>query len=140
MRNRVVWFIVGSVLVLVLALIGTGFIFAATHGAFGTSSPAQASASQNRPVFGVTQIVIRNDAFTPQHIEVTIGTTVTWTNQDTVPHTVAFSPVVLSSSNSWESGLLYPGQSFTYTFTSSGAFQYHCQEHPFEMIGTVNVT
>src|ERR1700694_3576443 len=75
-----------------------------------------------------------------QHIEVTIGTTVTWTNQDTVPHTVAFSPVVLSSSNSWESGLLYPGQSFTYYFTSSGAFQYHCQEHPFEMIGTVNVT
>jgi plastocyanin len=140
MRNRAVWFIVGIVLVCVLALIGTGFAVAATHWAFGTSGTAQASASQAKPVFGVTHVHMRADAFTPAHIQVVLGTTVTWTNQDNIPHHVTFSPVVISSSNNWESGLLYPGQSFSSTFTSRGTFQYHCQEHPGSMIGTVIVT
>lgn len=140
MRNRIAWFIVGSVLVCVLALVGTGFIFAATHGGLGTGSTAQASASQNKPAFGVTQVDMRNDAFTPAHIQVALGTTVTWTNKDSVPHNVTFSPVVPNASNNWESGLLYPGKSYTYTFTSRGTFQYHCQEHPFDMIATVIVT
>ena len=140
MRNRIVWVIVGSVLLCVLGLVGTGLLFAATHGGFATSSTAQASTSQTKPAFGVTQVSMRGDAFTPAHIQVTLGTTVTWTNQDTVPHNVTFSPVVLTASNDWESGLLYPGQSFNYTFTSRGTYQYHCQEHPFEMTGTVIVT
>ncbi len=53
MRNRIVWVLVGSVLVCVLALVGTGVIFAATHGGFETDSTAQASTSQCKPVFGV---------------------------------------------------------------------------------------
>ncbi len=72
-------------------------------------------------------------------IQVVLGTTVTWTNRDIVPHNVTLSPVVISSSDNWESRLLYPGQSFSYTFTSRGTFPYYCSEHPFEMIGTVIV-
>lgn len=139
MRNRIVWVIVGGVLLCVLALAGSGLIFAATHGGFATST-AQAVASQNKPVFGVTHVSMRGDTFTPAHIQVTLGTTVTWTNQDNIPHTVVFSPVVLTNANNWESGLLYPGQSYSYTFASRGTFQYNCQEHPFEMTGTVIVT
>lgn len=140
MRNRTAWFIVGIVLVCVLALVGTGFVVAATHGAFGAGGTAQASVSQGKPVFGATHVYMRGETFSPVHIQVVLGTTVTWTNQDNVPHTVTFSPVVISSSDSWESGLLYPGQSFSYTFTSRGTFQYSCQEHPFSMSGTVIVT
>lgn len=140
MRNRTVWVIVGSVLVCVLALVGTGVIFAATHGGFGAGSTAQVSTSQSKPVFGVIQVSMRNDVFAPQQIQVTLGSTVTWTNQENVPHNVTFSPVVLTASDNWESGLIYPGQSYSYTFTSHGTFQYHCQEHPFEMTGTVIVT
>ena len=139
MRNRTVWLIVGIVLVFVLALMGTGFVVAATHGGFGAGGTAQASVSQDTPVFGATQVYMRHEKFSPSHIEVVLGTTVTWTNQDTVPHNVTISPVVISSSNDWESRLLYPGQSFSYTFTSHGTFQYHCQEHP-GMIGAVIVT
>jgi plastocyanin len=36
--------------------------------------------------------------------------------------------------------LIYPGQSFSYTFTARGTFQYYCQEHPSQMKGTVGVT
>jgi plastocyanin len=82
---------------------------------------------------------MRHDLFSPQRIQVVLGTTVTWTNQDAVSHNVTIAPVVMSSSNNWESGLLSPGQSFSYTFTSQGTFQYHCLEHP-GMVGIVIVT
>jgi plastocyanin len=139
MRDRLVWFLVGIVLVFVLALMGTGFVVAAMHGNLRVGGAAQASASQDKPVFGVTQVYMRHEQFSPARVEVVLGTTVTWTNQDNVPHNVTIAPVVMSSSNDWESRLLYPGQSFSYTFTSQGTFQYHCQEHP-GMIGTVIVT
>ena len=139
MRNRTTWFIVGIVLVCALALMSTGFVVAATHGGFGAGGTAQASVSQDKPVFGAAQVYMRHETFSPAHIQVVLGTTVTWTNQDNVPHNVTLSPVVMSSSNDWESRLLYPGQSFSYTFTSQGTFQYHCQEHP-GMIGAVIVT
>jgi plastocyanin len=138
MSNRLAWFLGGSVLVCVLALAGTGLVVAATHGAFAANGTAQTSTSPNKPVFGITQVSLVNDAFTPARIQVTLGTTVTWTNRDTVPHNVTLSPVVISSSDNWESGLLYPGQSFSYTFPSRGTFQYYCQEHP-GMIGAVIV-
>jgi plastocyanin len=139
MRNRIVWLIVGSALVCVLALTGTGVIFAATHGGFSASNTSQA-ATQVKPIFGVTRVTMHNDAFTPQIIQVTLGTTVTWTNQDDEPHNVTFSPVVPTATNNWESGLLYSGQSYSYTFTSRGTFQYRCQEHPYDMLGTVIVS
>jgi plastocyanin len=139
MRNRIVWILVGIVLVFVLALMGTGFVVAAMHGDLKAGSTAQASGSQDTPVFGATQVYMRNEKFSPARIEVVPGTTVTWTNHDAVPHNVTISPVVISSSDGSESGLLYPGQSFSYTFTSQGTFQYHCQEHP-GMIGEVIVT
>ena len=140
MRNRMVWLIVGSALACVLVLAGTGVIFAATHDGFSAGSAAQAAAVQAKPVFGVTQVTMRDDAFTPQIIQVTLGTTVTWTNQDSTPHNVTFSPVVPTSTDNWESGLLYSGQSYSYTFASRGTFQYRCQEHPYDMLGTVIVS
>jgi plastocyanin len=110
------------------------------HGGFGAGSTAQASVSQNKTVLGVTYVYMRHETFTPTHIQVVLGTTVTWTNQDNVPHNVTISPDVITTSPNWASALLYPGQSFSYTFTSRGTFQYHCQEHPSIMIGTVTVT
>ena len=138
MRNRIVWFLVGIILVFVLALMGIGYVVA-SHGGLSGNSTAQASSSQVKTVFGDTQVYMRHDLFSPMRIQVVLGTTVTWTNQDTVSHNVTIAPVVMSSSNNWESGLLSPGQSFSYTFTSQGTFQYHCQEDP-GMVGVVIVT
>lgn len=138
MRNRLVWLLVGIVLVFVLALMGIGYVVA-SNGGWSGKSAAQASGSQDKTVFGDTQVYMRHDLFSPMRIQVVLGTTVTWTNQDTVSHNVTLAPVVMSSSNNWESGLLSPGQSFSYTFTSQGTFQYHCQEDP-GMVGVVIVT
>ncbi len=139
MPDRFVWFLVGIVLVYILALMGTGFVVASMHGNLRGKGTAQASNSQDKTVFGDTHVYMRHELFSPTRIQVALGTTVTWTNQDTIPHNVTLTPVVISSSNNWESGLLYPGQSFSYTFTSQGTFQYHCQEHP-GMDGIVIVT
>lgn len=140
MRNRAVWFLVGIVLVCVLALFGTGLTFAALHGALGTSVGAQGPVSQDTTALGVTHIYMRHEAFSPARIQVPVGATVTWTNQDGVSHSVVLSPVVISASGGWESGLISSGQSFSYTFTSPGTFRYFCQEHPGIMIGIVTVT
>jgi plastocyanin len=128
--------VIGSIALLcILALAGTGVVVAAEHGAFA----AGVSTSQDKPAVGVTQVYVVNDVFTPARIQVTTGTTVTWTNRDTVPHNVTLSPVVMTSSGDWESGLIYPGGSYSYTFTSRGQFHYYCQEHP-GMTGEVIVT
>jgi amicyanin len=91
------------------------------------------STSQATAVTGVTQVRIVNFAFTPANIQVKAGTTVTWTNQDTAPHTVTFR------NGMKDSGLLRQGQSFSYTFTSPGAYDYYCTVHPY-MTAVVNVT
>jgi len=81
-------------------------------------------------------VTINNFSFTPSTITVVIGVnnTVTWTQEQSgVPyHTVT------SDTNSWGSGDLTAGQTFTYTFTSPGTYGYHCSLHTY-MKGTVIV-
>jgi plastocyanin len=72
--------------------------------------------------------------FSPPTITVVIGVnnTVIWTNDDSAEHTVT------ATNNSFNSGYIEPGQSFTYTFTTSGTYTYYCTIHPW-MRGTVIV-
>jgi plastocyanin len=138
MRNRVIWFVVGAVLVSILILVGTVGVIAARAGAFDARGSPQILASQETAIFGVTHVFIRDGAFSPSHIEVVLGTAVTWTNRDDIPHGVIIAPGVIATQDTWQSGPLYPGASFSYIFTSRGTFVYHCSEHP-GMTGTVTV-
>jgi len=138
MRNRVIWFVVGAVLVSILVLVGAAGVIAARAGAFGAGGSPQSTASQETAILGVTHVFIHDEVFSPSHIEVVLGTTVTWTNQDDIPHGVIISPGVIATQDTWQSGPLYPGASFSYTFTSRGTFVYNCSEHP-GMTGTVTV-
>ena len=70
--------------------------------------------------------------FTPQHITVKAGTTVTWINEDDVPHTVA------SSSKVFKSKALDTRDKFSVTFTTPGTYDYFCSLHP-HMTGAVVV-
>jgi len=73
-------------------------------------------------------------AYTPDPLTVVVGvnSTVTWVNNDIAPHTVT------ANDASFDSGNVSPGQSFTFTFTTPGTYQYHCVYHPW-MTGTVIV-
>jgi plastocyanin len=71
-------------------------------------------------------------AFTPQRITVAPGQTVTWTNTDSVAHTVT------EDKSAWDSRSIAVGAMFQHTFDQAGTFTYHCAIHPF-MTGTVVV-
>ena len=71
-------------------------------------------------------------AFNPNPIMVSVGTTVTWTNNDSIAHTAT------SNTGAFDSGLIGAGGSFSFTFQSAGTFPYHCTIHP-GMVGSVVV-
>jgi plastocyanin len=73
--------------------------------------------------------------FSPDVIHVVVGVnnTVMWTNHDNAVHTVT------STTDAFDSGFINPGQSWTYTFTKDGTYNYHCTLHNW-MSGTVIVT
>jgi len=76
--------------------------------------------------------VLGNRAFMPDTVEITAGTTVTWTNSDSVTHTST------SNGGGWDSGPIAPGRGFSFSFQTAGTFPYHCAIHP-GMVGTVVV-
>src|SRR3990167_9426744 len=68
-------------------------------------------------------ISIKNFAFNPATINIKIGTTLTWTNEDSAPHTV-------TSEENFDSGTLTSGETFVFTFNDKGTFDYICTIHP----------
>jgi hypothetical protein len=81
-----------------------------------------------------TAVMIMNMAFTPATVTVAAGSKVTWTNMDSVPHTVTSS-----GSGPLNSPLIQPNGSWSYTFTTPGTYHYYCSVHP-NMTATVTVT
>src|ERR1700686_141210 len=78
------------------------------------------------------KVEIDNFAFSPARITVKAGTAVGWLNADGPPHTVA------SSSKLFKSKALDTDDSFSFTFTTPGMYEYFCSLHPY-MTGTVVV-
>ena len=78
-------------------------------------------------------VSIDNFSFGPQTLTVKAGTTVTWTNRDDIPHGIA------SSNNAFKkSGALDTDDSYSFTFTTPGTYQYFCYLHP-HMVGSIVV-
>lgn len=154
MRHRTVLLIVAIIVLGLLAVGGTVGAMALTHSGFMGNSGygygygmmngqqyhgnmmggyQQSPAQQGTPVTGMTHLSMQNFAYQPANIQVRAGTTVTWTNQDNVPHSITFK------NGMQDSGLLNQGQSFRYTFNAPGTYQYYCSVHPY-MVATVTVT
>lgn len=73
-------------------MMGSGGMMGGYHNSQNQQNPASAT-----PVTGNT-VAIQNFAFQPVNLQVKVGTTVTWTNNDTAPHTVTFRDSTLKSS------------------------------------------
>jgi len=89
-----------------------------------------ATAADEKPT--VAAVAIDNFSFTPKEITVAKGTTVTWTNQDDVPHTV------VSTEQKFRSKALDTEDQFSFTFGEAGTYVYFCSVHPV-MMGKVIV-
>ncbi|MBI2022659.1 cupredoxin family copper-binding protein [Candidatus Daviesbacteria bacterium] len=75
---------------------------------------------------------ISNSKYSPSEVTINSGDTVTWTNKDSIAHTVT------ANNGNFDSRNIGPGESFSYKFTSSGSFSYFCKIHP-DMKGVVTV-
>ena len=74
---------------------------------------------------GAQAVQIENFTFAPERIVVAPGTTVTWLNEDDIPHTVA------ATDRSFKSKVLDTDDSFSFTFARPGTFEYFCSLHPY---------
>lgn len=110
------------VFVVILAL------FALAFTAFGLTSTAFAAAAQKAD----SEVKIDNFTFGPGTMTVQMGTTITWTNHDDIPHTV------MSTDGVFRSKALDTDEKFSYTFSKAGVYQYYCSIHP-KMTGQVVV-
>src|SRR5262249_39246675 len=114
-------------------------MFSIACGSSNSSSPMTPSPS-TPPSGGPSSSVtipsgaesLGNRAYNPDGLTIATGTTVTWTNNDSIAHTST------SDTSGWNSGTVAPGGSFAFTFQTPGTFPYHCTIHP-GMIGTVVV-
>ena len=78
-------------------------------------------------------VSIDNFTFNPQQMTVKAGTTVTWTNKDDIPHGIA------ATGNAFKrSAAMDTDDSYSFTFTTPGTYQYFCYIHP-HMTGTIVV-
>ena len=76
------------------------------------------------------------NSYNPNPIEIEVGDTVTWINNDSSPHTVTSSN---DNGSTFDSDILMQGETFSFTFDSEGQYPYFCTLHP-NMVGTVVVT
>ena len=89
---------------------------------------------------GPNQVFMQNIAFNPATRTVAAGTTVTWTNQDGIGHTVTYDS---GPGSAFDSGTLGGQGTFSVTFNTAGTVQYHCKIHGSAgagMHGTIVVT
>jgi plastocyanin len=92
----------------------------------GKSAPLQKAQSSS-------SVTITDFKYAPKTISVSVGTTVTWTNEGPTAHTAT------ADDGTFDTGNLVKGASGSYQFDKAGTYEYHCTPHPF-MKATVTVT
>ncbi len=107
----------------------------------GSAGPTAATVTAVTMPVGAS-VPTNNEFFVPDVVNTTVGSMVTWTNEDSVPHT-ATSGVVENNApkpdGAFDTSFLSKGQSFSFVFDSAGAYDYYCSLHPF-MTGKITVS
>lgn len=107
--------------VIAVIIIGALYYYGGYNYNYGTPTPT-ANTSETPNPQGAYPISIKNFVFDPAILNISAGSTVIWTNNDSVAHRI--------SGNGFQSSDLANGQSYSFTFTSSGTFDYICSIHP----------
>lgn len=132
-------------IVIIVLVVGVGILLYSNsqNNNSSTNNSSSSSISSDTSLLNISSsssqssskssILITNRLFSPSSITVPVGTTVTWTNQDSYSHNI------VENTGAFNSGLLSNGSTFSYTFTSAGTFNYNCSIHP-DMTGSIVVT
>lgn len=95
-----------------------------------TEEPMDTEPPMDTPSGSSTTVDMANTAYAPKVLEVDVGTTVEWTNEDSFPHDVVATQFN-DGAASWDfdSGSISSGGSTSYTFDSEGVYEYFCSIH-----------
>src|SRR6202795_4466623 len=88
------------------------------------STPGLAEDPNNAGAGPVAAVSMDHNTFIPSEITVVPGTTVTWVNKETMPHTV------VDTNKGFRSKALAKDASFSFTFATAGEYDYLCSIHP----------
>jgi plastocyanin len=110
---------------------GAGLLAGLAVRARARDMAEMAAPAPSAPV-ATDKVKIDNFSFAPATITVPPGATVTWTNQDDIPH------LVVANDKSYRSPPLDTGDSFAHRFAEPGEYPYFCGLHP-KMVGLVKV-
>jgi plastocyanin len=129
-------FVIGGAIMATQVLSGNLNVNDMVGEGFENSRQQPTTASSSIPSNSTVVKIVANvgsNSYNPNPVEVKVGETVTWTNDDSVIHTAT------STDGTFDSGIMRNGQSFSYTFDTVGEYPYYCTLHP-NMVGTVVVT
>ncbi len=128
------------IILLVVIMVVVGFIVLRSKsenaGTADKVSNNSSDAGSSQEAIKVDKVTIADFAFSPAKISVKKGSTVTWTNQDSVKHNISPDN---ASDDFKASELLGKGESYSFTFNKVGTYTYHCTPHP-TMKASVEVT
>lgn len=108
-------------IVIIVVVIVVILIAIVAFGGFLTPDGGSQTNGQNG-----NNVEIKNFAFSPSELTVSVGDTVLWTNKDSAAHTV-----VSDTGSELDSPNLLNGQTYSHTFTQAGTYNYYCSIHPY---------
>jgi plastocyanin len=141
MRHRSLVTVAASAVFLLAACSGGGATTApvsepsaeASVAAPEASAPAAGAACEVSSAAGEVTVAIADFVFSPAEISATAGQTITFTNNDSAPHTATLDDDSCGTPN------LAQGESNGLTFSTAGTYPFHCAVHP-NMKGTITVS
>jgi len=90
-----------------------------------TASTPEAAQAGHGDATAAVEVNIEDFAYNPDPVTIKVGQSVTWTNQDSAPHTAT-----AQDRDVLQSGTLNQGESYTQTFDTPGTYEYFCEFHP----------
>ena len=138
-------------LVLLLACMALGLVIAGCGdddddsgggggGGAETEQPADEGGGSGGGGGGGAEVGMRNIQFDPADVTIAAGETVTWTNNEGVPHDVEKTSGPGPKFSSGPEGGMMEGDTFAQTFDRPGTYEYVCRVHAPGMAGTIEVT
>ncbi|MBI2630201.1 cupredoxin family copper-binding protein [Candidatus Pacearchaeota archaeon] len=106
------------IIVIAILLFGAVYYIYSNNSLVDQAPPTGASGNSQY------NVEIKESSFNPSEITINKGETITWTNYDSAPHTITSD-----SNKALDSPTLNQGETFSYTFETSGNYNYHCSFH-----------
>ncbi len=104
------------------------------YGRYGNGGGNTTPTATTAPTGATKSATITTDSsgqftFSPTSMTISVGTTIVWKNTTQTPHTVTSDDG--KSFNSGDSAPIGPDATFSWKFTKTGTFAYHCDFHPY---------